>query len=64
VALAGGAAAPSLWTQGNSIGYSAHTPGNWAGSAPGAVSDQNTLANSAIDRLAAAVEGLLGHAIP
>lgn len=64
VVLAGGAAAPILWTQGNSIGYSAHTPGNWAGSAPAAVTDQNTLANSAIDRLAAAVEGILGHAIP
>ena len=64
VTLTGGAAAATLWTLGNSIGYSAHTPGNWSGTAPGAVSDQNTLANSAIDRLAAAVEGLLGGAIP
>lgn len=64
VTLAGGAAAPSLWTQGNSIGYEAITPGNWAVAPPGAVSDRNTLANSAIDRLAAAVEGILGHAIP
>jgi hypothetical protein len=59
-----GAPPPVLWTQGNSIGYSAQVPGNWAGTSPGAVTDKFTLANSAIDRLAAAVAGLLGHAIP
>ena len=37
--------------------FTAGTPGNWAGSAP-------TQVKAAIDRLAAAVEGLLGHAIP
>jgi hypothetical protein len=62
--LVGGASPPTLWTHGNSIGYQAFTPGNWAITSPAAVSDQNTLANSAIDRLAAAVAGLLGTPIP
>lgn len=57
VTLVGGAAAPVNATQSNALGYTPGTPGNWAGPVP-------TTAQQAFDRLAAAVEGLLGHPIP
>jgi hypothetical protein len=60
-----GAPPPVLLSFGNSIGYAPTTAAaNWSGVAPGAVSDPNVSGNSALDRLATAVRGLLGAPIP
>jgi hypothetical protein len=61
----GGAPPPVLLSFGNGIGYAPTTAAaNWGGVAPGAVSDPNVAPNSALDRLATAVAGLLGTPIP
>jgi len=59
VVLSGGATLAQIeyFVAANGIGYTPSTPAKWAGPAPLTV-------QSALDRLAAAVEGLLGHPIP
>ncbi len=60
-----GAAPPILLSDGNSIGYAPTTASaNWGATVPGAVSDPLVSGNSALDRLASAVAGLLGTPIP
>ena len=65
VTLLGGAAAPILWSFANGIGYApTGGAGVWGATEPSTVANPISAPDSALDRLAAAVSGLLGHAIP